>query len=131
MRIAGTILLCITLTLVASSQELTMSQSTDTLSLRDLVFPIPENQFWQTQSLPSINPADSATMANLPAGYLRSEMLSLPSAFDDRFDLSSSLKLKWNKDDRYQLLRSALGYVVVGGEAYMVYRALKKYRYIR
>jgi hypothetical protein len=75
--------------------------------------------------------ADSATMANLPAGYLRSEMLSLPSAFDDRFDLSSSLKLKWNKDDRYQLLRSALGYVVVGGEAYMVYRALKKYRYIR
>jgi hypothetical protein len=131
MRIINTILLGIVFTLVASSQEFTISRSIDTLSLRDLVFPAAENQFWQTQSFPSINPADSAAMANLPAGYLRSEMLSLPSVFDNRFDLSSSLKLNWTKDDKYQLLRSALGYVLVGGEAYMVYRALQKYRYIR
>jgi hypothetical protein len=131
MRIVSTIFMTVTLTLVASAQELSMFRSTDTLTLRNLVFPKSQNSLWQTQSFLPLNPSDSASMANLPAGFLRSQMLSRPMMFEERFDLASSLKLQWKTEDRFQLLRSALGYVLVGGEAYMVYRALEKYRYIR
>lgn len=131
MNIAYTIALIIALSPSAFAQELSIMRSSDTLTLRGLVFPAPENSFWQTQSLPQINPSDSASMADLPAGFLRSQMLSHPSMFEERLDLASTLKLQWKTEDRFQLLRSALGYVMVGGEAYMVYRALKKYRYIR
>ncbi len=130
MRIVGTFLLMVVFAPVVSAQELSIMRSPDTLTLRMLVFPEPENSLWRTSSLPPINPADSASMANLPPGFLRSEMLSDPMAFQDRFDLASSLKLQWQKEDRYKLLRTALGYIQGGGEAYLLYRALKKYHYI-
>jgi hypothetical protein len=70
-------------------------------------------------------------MANLPPGFLRSEMLSDPMMFNNRLDLSSSLKLQWQAEDRYKFLRSALGYIQAGGTAYLLYQAQKKYHYIR
>jgi len=121
----------IAMTPLVSAQELSMFRSVDTLSLRDLVFPALENSFWQPYSPLPFNPSDSVEIANLPPGSLEYEILSLPPVFNDQVDLSSSLKLQWsNGNDRYQLLRSALGYMMAGGEGYMLYRALKKYRYI-
>ena len=70
-------------------------------------------------------------MANLPPGFLRSEMLADPESHQDQFDLATSLKLQWQKEDRLKLLRSALGYIQVGGEAYLLYEAMKKHHYIR
>ena len=131
MRTGNGILLIVAWTSLASAQELSIIRSPDTLTLRMLVFPVPENSLWQSSALPPINPADSASMANLPTGFLRSEMLSDPMMFTNRLDLSSSLKLQWQAEDRYKFLRSALGYIQVGGAAYLLYEAQKKHHYIR
>ncbi len=131
MNIACTIALTIVLSPLAFAQELSIMRSSDTLTLRSLVFPTPENLLWQTPPPFPMNPSDTASLANLSAGFLRSELLYQPSLFGERLDLSTSLKLRWKTEDRFQLLRSALGYVMVGGEAYMLYRALKKYQFIR
>jgi hypothetical protein len=130
MKTVVTILLIFLSAPNVSSQELSIMRSPDTLTLRRLVFPEPEVSLWRTPSLPPINPADSAGMANLSPGFLRSEMLSDPMSYQGGFDLASSLKLQWQKEDRYKLLRAALGYIQVGGEAYLLYRAIKKYHYI-
>jgi hypothetical protein len=115
----------------ASAQEMTISKLPDTLTFRDLVFPAPENSLWQTTSFHAINLSDSSTVANLPPGYLRNEMLANPMMYSSRTDLSSSLKLQWQAEDRYKFLRSALGYIQVGGAAYLLYEAQKKYHYVR
>jgi hypothetical protein len=131
MKIFSTVLLIASFMPCSSAQELSIARSPDTLTLRMLVFPVPENSLWQSSALPPINPADSASMANLPTGFLRSEMLSDPMMFTNRLDLSSSLKLQWQAEDRYKFLRSALGYIQVGGAAYLLYEAQKKHHYIR
>jgi hypothetical protein len=130
MKFAVTILWIIAFCSGASAQEMSIMRAPDTVSLRSLVFPTSENSFWQAPSLPPINPEDSTSIANLPSGFLRSEMLADPMIFQGHFDLSSSLKLGWQKEDKFKLLRAALGYIQVGGEAYLLYRAMKKYHYI-
>jgi len=131
MKTVATLLLILGLTPRALTQEFSIGQNPDTLTLRSMVFPRTENSFWQTSPFRPINSADSAAMANLPPGFLRSEMLADPMNYQDHFDLTASLKLQWQKEDRLDLLRSALGYIQAGGEAYLLYEAMKKHHYIR
>jgi hypothetical protein len=131
MKFAITILLIVAFCSGASAQELSIMRAPDTVSLRSLVFPTSENSLWQAPLLAPLNTADSASLANLPPGFLRSEMLASPSFFQDQYDPTSSLKLLWQQEDRFKFLRSALGYIQAGGTAYLLYRAQKKYHYIR
>ena len=131
MKYLAILALTIASTFAARAQEYSIYIKTDTVTLRDLVFPTPENPLWQPQTFLAINPLDSVKMASLPPGFLRTEMLSLPTDFSDRFDLTSSLKLEWNQEDPSRFFQTALRYTFAAGEAYMVYRALKKYRHIR
>lgn len=106
-------------------------RSTDSLSLRMLTFPQRTNELLQPSLLQPLNTADSAEMESLRSEFLRSQMLTLPATYPDRFDLTSTVRLQSQSDDRYQFLRSAFTAMLAGGEAYMVYLAMKKYGYIR
>jgi hypothetical protein len=113
------------------AQEMSISKLPDTLTFRDLVFPRPENSLWQARSFLPLDLADSTTIANLPPGFLRNELLSEPMMNRSGTNVSSGLKLQWQAEDRYKFLRSALGYIQAGGAAYLLYKAQKKYHYIR
>jgi hypothetical protein len=73
---------------------------------------------------------DSSVVNNLPPGFLRASMLPEPLV-QGRVGPLSSLRFQTPRDDRWRLLSTALGYVKAGTAAYLTYRALKKYRYIR
>lgn len=131
MKTAGIVLLFVAASFAASAQEMSLARPADSLTLRELVFPDRENPLLLPRSYAPARPLDSASIANLPPGYIRSEMLSLPTESDSPLDITSSLKLQGRTTDRYTFLRSALNYVLIGGEAYMVYEAMRKYGYIR
>ncbi len=114
----------------ARSQENPALRTSDSLTLRMLVFPARMNEFLQPPFLEPRTRADSEAAKIRRGAFLRNQILSLPSTVDDGLDLASSLRLESRVDNRYQFLRTALNAFLVGGEAYMVYRALKKYRYI-
>jgi len=130
MRIVSTVTLTVVFSALSIAQEFSIMRPPDTLALRNFVFPPPENSLWLSSPL-RISETDSVNLANLPPGFLRSEMLSNPLIDQDHFDLSSSLKLQWQQEDRFNFLRTALGFIQAGGDAYLLYRAQKKYHYIR
>ncbi len=122
--------LAVSLSLVASAQEMSIMRSSDSLLFRNLTFPEPGQQLLQPALLIPLDFSDSTVTNNLPPGFLRTAMLYQP-ALQERIGPLSSLRLQTNHEDRWQLLTTALGYIKAGGTAYLTYRALKKYGYIR
>ncbi len=118
-------------TRASEAQESTIFRTPDSLTLRMLVFPTERNEFLEPPFVDPHTPADSAAARAYRIAFLHTQLLSLPETFDRRFDLAPTLHLESRIDNRYQFLRATLNAFLVGGEAYMVYRALKKYRYIR
>jgi len=129
-RVIGPVVLVTFWSFTLCAQDVSIMRPPDTLALRNFVFPPPENSLWLSSPLP-ISETDSVNLESLPPGFLRSEMLSNPLIDQDRLDLSSSLKLQWQQEDRFNFLRTALGFIQAGGDAYLLYRAQKKYHYIR
>ena len=131
MRSSTLAFLLVLISMGAVAQEYSNERTADSLTLRMLVFPERSNEFLQPTLRELIDPADTAAPKAYRVEFLRDRILALPSTYENGFDLGSSLRLESKVDNRYQFLRTTLGVFLAGGEAYMVYRAVKKYKYIR
>ncbi len=104
-------------------------RSPDTLSLRRLTFPRSERAFPEPFVLVRLESSGADLGDNFQPVSLRAALFyQLP--VQERIGPLSSLRHQTYKEDRWNLLTTALGVVQVGGEAYLVYRALKKYGHI-
>ncbi len=131
MRSRNLLLLIVLIASGALAQETLDFRTSDSLTLRMLAFPVHSNQFLQPPFAGLHSPVDSATVRLYPHAFFRNQLLLIPSTVSQSFELTSSLRLESTIDHRYEFLRTTLSAFLVGGEAYMIYRAMKKYGYIR
>ncbi len=130
MRFIPLLLLFAVITHEGMGQELVRNRTSDSLSLRDLTFPQPGQQLMQPVVLLPIDFADSATVRNLPPGYLKMVFLSR-SDHPRPMGLLSPLRFQTNQRNPWRIVTTALEVIYAGGTAYLTYQALKKYGYIR
>ena len=116
---------------LARAQEYSIVRTKDTVSLRMMVFPAQINEFLLPSYFNAINSTDSSTTKALRAEFIRSQILSFPITVGGRSDLATALRLQPAGDHHIDLLQTAVNAMVAGGEAYMVYLAMKKYGYVR
>ncbi len=107
-----------------------LSRGSDTLSFRRLAFPQPGQLLVQPVVLGPLDFSDSALVNNFPVGFLRSAMLLQPDMQPPQ-GLLSPLRFQTNHRNPWKIVFTALGVIQAGGTAYLTYRALEKYGYIR
>jgi hypothetical protein len=123
------LILCIAA--VATAQELSTSQSADTLVPKSLVFPGPKNSLSRPSFLPPLRLSDVAISQNFPASSFGYALLSEPPAPEKRADLYWQMSLSQKNEDPLETIRTMLGAVEAGGASYLAYRHLLKYGFLK
>ena len=129
MRIITAIILATIFTLNASAQDISLTPSIDSTSLRTLVFHHEETLSWQPTYLIPAALFDSTILRDFPTASLRSALLTQPLLADQKEKPWSLRPL--GVDDKLRSFRIAIGYAEAGGSLYLAYRALKKQGFLK
>jgi len=95
------------------------------------VFPTPKNSLGRPSFLPPTRLSDAAINRDFPTSFLGYALLSEPSVPEKRPDLSWQLSLGPKSEDPLESIRTILGAVQAGGAAYIAYRHIKKYGFLK
>jgi hypothetical protein len=131
MKIIGSMFLIVILAAAAPAQEINTFHSTDTLVPKELVFPSPKNSLGSPSFLPTLRLSDNEVSRDFPTSSLAFALLSEPSLSEKRADLSWQMTLSRKKEDPLETLRAMLGAVEKGGAAYLAYRHISKYGFLK
>lgn len=131
MKIAGAMFLVVILAAVATAQEIKTIQSPDTLVLKRLVFSGPKNSLGCPSLLPPTRLSDATITRDFPTSFLGYALLSEPPVPQKRADLSWQMGLSWKNEDPLGSVRMMLGAVEAGGAAYLAYRHIRKYGFLK
>ena len=129
MRIIIAVILATMCTLAVSAQELSLTPSIDSTSLRSLVFRHGETLSWQPTYLIPTNLFDSTILRDFPTASLRGALLTQPLLADQK-EKAWSLR-PFGVEDKLRSFRIAIGYAEAGGSLYLAYRALKKQGFLK
>ncbi len=116
---------------VATAQELSTSQSSDTLVPKSLVFPVSKNSLSRPSILPALRLSDVAINREFPTSSFGNALLSEPPAPEKRADLYWQMGLNWKNEDPLETIRTMLGAVEAGGATYLAYRHISKYGFLK
>ncbi|MGA7160287.1 MAG: hypothetical protein WBZ48_04755 [Bacteroidota bacterium] len=131
MKITSSMFLIVILAAAAAAQELKSSQSADTLVPKSLVFSSPKNSLGNLSFLPPLRLADLAVTREFPVSSFGYALLSEPPVPGERADFSWEMSFRPKKDDPIEVLRMMLGAVEAGGAAYIAYRHISKYGFLK
>jgi hypothetical protein len=131
MKITGSMFLIVILAAMTTAQELNTIQSADTLVLKRLVFPGPKNSLGRPSFLPPARLSDAAITHDFPTSFLGYALLSEPPVPEQRADLSWQMVLSRKNEDPLESVRMMLGAVEAGGAAYIAYRHIRKYGFLK
>jgi hypothetical protein len=116
---------------VATAQERSTIQSADTLVPKSLVFPGPKNSLGSLSILPPLRLSDVVISRDFPASSFGIALLSESPVPEKRADLFWNMTLSHNSKDPIETLRMMLGAVESGGAAYLAYRHISKYGFLK
>jgi hypothetical protein len=131
MKIAGSMFLIVILAAVTTAQEFNTIQSADTLLLKKLVFPGPKNSLGRLSFLPPMRLSAAAITRDFPTSFLGDALLSELPVPEKRADLSWQMGLSRKNEDPIESFRMMLGAVEAGGAAYIAYRHIRKYGFLK
>jgi len=135
MRIVGILLLSFTFTLAASGQQRSDLQSTDTASVRRIVIVDPGISLGRATLLLSPSFERDSLFIFPSFLHLKEDFPVGPpfvgGVFEERVDLLSPLRLQMGKESQLRSLQVVLGTVEIAGVAYLAYRHIKKYGFLR
>lgn len=126
-----TISLVVVMASVAASQNPSLPQTSDTLSLKKLVISETENSLAHPMFLPPTRFSDLVRARDFPVSFLGYALVSEQPPPTKRTDFTWEMHLRSGNDDPYQSFRVVLGYAQAGGAAYLAYRHIKKYGFFR
>jgi hypothetical protein len=131
MKITGSMLLIVILAAVTTAQEHNTIYSTDTLVLKGLVFPGPKNSFGSFSLLPPLRFSDVVISRDFPTSSFGVALLSEPPVPEKRADFSWQMTLSQKNEDPLEALRMMLSAAETGGAAYLAYRHISKYGFLK
>ncbi len=131
MKISGSLFLLIILASFASAQERDTLHSTDTHALKNIVFPGSTNSLADPTLLPPLRISDVEINRDFPSSSFGMALLSKPSVTEEPVDVSWHMTLSQKNRDPLETLRMILGSVEKGGAAYLAYRHLSKFGFLK
>jgi len=131
MKTVRSILLIFFFAAVVTAQERSTVQSADTLVPKSLVFPGPKNSLGRLSILPPLRFSDVVISRDFPTSSFGIALLSEPLIPDKRADLSWQMTLSQKNEDPLETLQMMLGAVETGGAAYLAYRHISKYGFLK
>ena len=135
MKNLSTLVLLVACTLAAAGQERLGVQATDTGSTRRIVILDPGITLGRpTILLPP--PVEMASRLRLPSSSIFDVTPAFSSAFlggvlDEKVDLTSPLRLQMKREADLQPFHTILGTIQAAGTAYIAYRHIKKYGFLK
>ncbi|HTR82497.1 MAG TPA: hypothetical protein VMM58_12780 [Bacteroidota bacterium] len=108
-----------------------MAPRVDSLMLKGLVFPGPQNTLSHPSLVVPTRPSDVAITEDFPKTFLGYALLSEPVVPKKRLDLSWKMGLGRKDDDPLGSVRMMLGVASAGGAAYMAYQHIRKYGFLK
>ena len=131
MKITGLMFLIVILAAVTNAQELKTPLLADTLIPKSLVFPGPKNSLGSLSILPPLRFSDVVISRDFPTSSFGIALLSEPPVPEKRADLSLHMTLYQKSGDPLETLQMMLGAVEAGGAAYLAYRHISKYGFMK
>ena len=131
MKIANMMLLVFLGAVVTTAQELNIIQSADTLFPKSLVFPGPQNSLGRPSLLPPLRLADVAITREFPTSSFGIALLSEPPVPEKRAELYWQMGLTQKNEDPLEAMRMMLQAAEAGGAAYIAYRHMMKYGFLK
>ena len=116
---------------VATAQERGTVQSADTLVPKSLFFPGPKNSLGSLSILPPLRLSDVVISRDFPASSFGIALLSESPVPEKRADLLWNMTLSQKSEDPLATLQMMLGALETGGAAYLAYRHISKYGFLK
>jgi hypothetical protein len=116
---------------VATAQERSTVQSADTLVPKSLFFPGPKNSLGSLSILPPLWLSDVVISRDFPASSFGIALLSESPVPEKRADLFWNMTFSQKSEDPLETLQMMLGAVETGGAAYLAYRHISKYGFLK
>ena len=131
MKIVRSILLIFFFVAAATAQERSTVQSADTLVPKSLFFPGPKISLGSLSILPPLRLSDIVISRDFPASSFGIALLSESPVPEKPADLAWHMTLSHKSNDPIETLRMMLGAVESGGAAYLAYRHISKYGFLK
>jgi hypothetical protein len=116
---------------VATAQERSTVQSADTLVPKSLFFPGPKNSLGSLSILPPLRLSDVVISRDFPASSFGIALLSESPVPEKRADLFWNMTFSQKSEDPLETLQMMLGAVESGGAAYLAYRHISRYGFLK
>jgi hypothetical protein len=116
---------------VATAQERGTVQSADTLVPKSLFFPGPKNSLGSLSILPPLRLSDVVISRDFPASSFGIALLSESPVPEKRADLFWNMTFSQKSEDPLETLQMMLGAVESGGAAYLAYRHISRYGFLK
>ena len=131
MKTVRSILLIFLFAAVVKAQERSTVQSADTLVPKSLFFPGPKNSLGSLSILPPLRFSDVVVSRDFPTSSFGIALLSESPVPEKPADFSWHMTLSHNSEDPIETLQMMLGAVETGGAAYLAYRHISKYGFLK
>jgi len=115
----------------ARAQESAPRQVADSVELRSLVFSRPGFTLAHPALIEAPELSGMPLMQEYPTTYLGYALLSTPSSQETRPELTWQMTLSPQKRDPLQTIRMMVGAAEAGGAAYLAYKHIKKYGFLK
>ena len=131
MKTVRSTLLILFFAAVVTAQERSTVQSADTLVPKSLFFPGPKNSLGSLSILPPLRLSDVVISRDFPASSFGIALLSESPVPEKRADLLWNMTLNQKSEDPLATLQMMLGALETGGAAYLAYRHISKYGFLK
>ena len=131
MKIGCSMFLIVILASMTNAQEPATHHSADTLVPKSLFFPGPKNSLGSLSILPPLRFSDMVISRNFPTSSFGIALLSESPVPETQADFAWHMSLGQNSEDPLESLRMMLRAIGEGGAAYLAYRHLSKYGFMK